>query len=162
MLVNWFIIEIGEESAIIPQQPVSIDDESNQQFTNDVRYSADNSIDANCSNNGDNNVVMQDVVSAVGLFKTAQFLLCVCVFLCVFVCACVPVYPCPCSCPCVYRVFIHQSKCVVVLLRFCSLFNSVFFDHFKFSFHANFNFHYNFVINVKYFVFCVNLNCFPL
>lgn len=93
MLVNWFIIEIGEESAIIPQQPVSIDDESNQQFTNDVRYSADNSIDANCSNNGDNNVVMQDVVSAVGLFKTAQFLLCVCVFVrvCVCLCTCVPV-----------------------------------------------------------------------
>lgn len=88
MLVNWFIIEIGEESAIIPQQPVSIDDESNQQFTNDVRYSADNSIDANCSNNGDNNVVMQDVVSAVGLFKTAQFLLCVCVFVRVCVCLC--------------------------------------------------------------------------
>lgn len=90
MLVNWFIIEIGEESAIIPQQPVSIDDESNQQFTNDVRYSADNSIDANCSNNGDNNVVMQDVVSAVGLFKTAQFLLCVCFCACL----CVPVYLC--------------------------------------------------------------------
>lgn len=83
MLVNWFIIEIGEESAIKPQQPVSIDDESNQQFTNDVRYSADNSIDANCSNNGDNNVVMQDVVSAVGLFKTTQFLLCVFVRVCV-------------------------------------------------------------------------------
>lgn len=86
MLVNWFIIEIGEESAIIPQQPVSIDDESNQQFTHDVRYSADNSIDANCSNNGDNNVVMQDVVSAVGLFKTAQFLLCVFVRVCVCLC----------------------------------------------------------------------------
>lgn len=93
MYIVGALVEIGEGSATKPQQPVSIDEESNQQLMNDARYSADNSTDANCSNSGENNVVMQEVVSAVGLFKTAQFLLSLCVYMClpVYVCACVSI-----------------------------------------------------------------------
>lgn len=58
------IIEIGKESPTKPQQPFSIDDETNQHLENDDQFSADNAIDANCSNNGDNNILMQDTVGA--------------------------------------------------------------------------------------------------
>ncbi|XP_031617985.1 calmodulin-binding transcription activator 1 isoform X2 [Contarinia nasturtii] len=49
-----------------PQQPFSVDDESNQHLVNDDRSSADNAIDTNVFNNSDNNVVMQEMVGAVG------------------------------------------------------------------------------------------------
>lgn len=58
----WCIIEIGGETTTKPHQPISIDDELNQHFVNDDQCSADG---ANCSNNGDNNIVMQETV-AVG------------------------------------------------------------------------------------------------
>lgn len=45
-----------------PHQPISLDDESNQHLVNCDRSSADNVIDANPSNNGDNNIVMQEIV----------------------------------------------------------------------------------------------------
>lgn len=84
---------------------------------NDARYSADNSTDANYTNSGENNVVMQEVVSAVGLFKTAQFLLTVCVCVYVFGCVCVRL--------CVYRVFFSQinSCCCALICAFCIFFS---------------------------------------
>lgn len=54
------IIEIGEDST--PQQPIYVDDESNQHLMNYDQSNADNSTDANCSNYGDNNIVMQETV----------------------------------------------------------------------------------------------------
>lgn len=58
-------IEIGGESATKPHHPISVDDESNQHLVSENRSSADIASDVNCPNNGDN-VVMQEVVGAVG------------------------------------------------------------------------------------------------
>lgn len=113
MYIVGALVEIGEESATKPQQPVSIDEESNQQLMNDARYSADNSTDANYSNSGENNVVMQEVVSAVGLFKTAQFLLTVCVCVCVCLCMCAPV--------CLSRIF-FANQFVLLCFDLCILY----------------------------------------
>lgn len=67
-LVHWLLyIKIGDESTTTkPQQPITVDDESNQHLVNDDRSSADHAIDANVFNNGDNNIVMQETVGAVG------------------------------------------------------------------------------------------------
>lgn len=68
LLVHWFLIEIGEETTAKPQQPISVDEESNQHLSNDNRTSADIANDVNSLNvvGGDNNVVMQEVVGNVG------------------------------------------------------------------------------------------------
>lgn len=60
--------QIGDESGTKPQyHPISIDDDSNQHLmTDNNQSSTDISSDVNCSNIGDNNVVMQDVLATVG------------------------------------------------------------------------------------------------
>lgn len=62
---KFLTVKLGEESTTTkPQQPIPLDDESNQHLVNDDRSDADNAIDVNSSNNnGDNNVVMQDTVA---------------------------------------------------------------------------------------------------
>lgn len=59
--------KIGDESATKSQHhPISIDDDSNQHLLTDNQSSTDIASDVNCSNIGDNNVMMQDVLGTVG------------------------------------------------------------------------------------------------
>lgn len=68
MLCALVIIIIGKGLAPISRHTISIDDELNQQLEKDDQFSADN--DTNSSNNGDNNVLMQETVdAAIGLFN---------------------------------------------------------------------------------------------
>lgn len=67
LLVQWFYLQIGDESATKPQHhPIFIDDDSNQHLTANNRSSTDIDSDVKCTNNGDKNIVMQDVVGTVG------------------------------------------------------------------------------------------------
>lgn len=69
-MVIIIIIITGKELAPKSQHTISIDDESNQQLEKDDQFNADNEVDANNSNNGDNNVLMKETIdAAVGLFN---------------------------------------------------------------------------------------------
>lgn len=63
-----FCLQIGDESSPKPQHhSIYIDDDSNQQSIKaDNRSSTDIDSDFNCTNIGDKNIVMQDMVGTVG------------------------------------------------------------------------------------------------